>query len=123
VSIRPANIDNASLLAELGARTFEETFGADNTREDIAAYLASAFNPEQPRAELAHPASTFLIAEVEGIAAGYGKLHASEQDSLYALETKNGIESTAYNPEFAKQVETAERVMHEDRDAPRKLAK
>jgi len=44
-------------------------------------------------------------------------------DSLYAIETKNGIELTAYNPEFAKQVEIAERVMREDRDALRKLAK
>ncbi len=38
------------------------------------------------------------------------------------IETKNGIELTAYDPEFAKQVETAERVMREDRDALRKLA-
>jgi hypothetical protein len=28
------------------------------------------------------------------------------------IETKNGIELTAYNPEFAKQVEIAERAYH-----------
>ncbi len=37
-------------------------------------------------------------------------------------DTKNGIELTAHNPGFAKQVETAERVMRQDRDALRKLA-
>ena len=51
------------------------------------------------------------------------RLRVKRGDSLYVIETKNGIELTAYNPEFAKQVETAERVMREDRDALRKLAK
>jgi len=40
VTIRRANSDDAKLLAELGAHTFEETFAADNTSEDMAAYLA-----------------------------------------------------------------------------------
>src|SRR5687767_15312300 len=51
------------------------------------------------------------------------RLRVKRGDSLYAIETKNGIELTAYNPEFANQVEIAERVMREDRDALRKLAK
>jgi diamine N-acetyltransferase len=78
VIIRHADSSDANLLAELGARTFEDTFAADNTREDMAAYLASAFTPEQLTVELAHPASIFLIAEVDGVAAGYAKLHAGE---------------------------------------------
>jgi GNAT superfamily N-acetyltransferase len=44
----------------------------------MAAYLASNFSVAQQTAELAHPDSTFLIAEVDGQAAGYAKLHASE---------------------------------------------
>ena len=50
------------------------------------------------------------------------RLHVKRGDSLYAIETKNGIELTAYNPEFARQVETAERVMTEDHNALRRLA-
>ena len=50
------------------------------------------------------------------------RLRVKKGDSLYAIETKNGIELTSYNPELAKQVEIAERVMREDRDALRKLA-
>ena len=49
------------------------------------------------------------------------RLRVKRGDSLYVIETKNGIELTAYNPEFANQVEVAERVMREDRDALRKL--
>lgn len=51
------------------------------------------------------------------------RLRVKSGDHLYAIETKNGIELTAFNPEVAKQVETAEQVMLEDRDALRKLAK
>ena len=72
--IRRAGVDDAALLAELGARTFIETFSADNRPEDMAAYLAAAFGPEQQVAELTDPHSIFLIAEVDGVAAGYAKL-------------------------------------------------
>jgi diamine N-acetyltransferase len=78
VTIRRATSDDANTLAELGARTFEETFAVDNTTEDMAAYLAKHFSVAQQTSELAHPASTFLIAEVDGQAAGYAKLHAGE---------------------------------------------
>ena len=76
--IRRANNNDAGLLAELGARTFSETFAADNTPEDMAAYVSASFNPAQQTTELADPASTFFIAEVGEIAAGYAKLHAGE---------------------------------------------
>jgi putative addiction module antidote len=50
------------------------------------------------------------------------RLRVGKGDSLYVIETKQGIELTPYNPEFANQMEAAERVMREDRDALRKLA-
>ena len=50
------------------------------------------------------------------------RLRVGKGDSLYVIETKQGIELTPYNPEFAAQMEAAERVMREDRDALRKLA-
>jgi GNAT superfamily N-acetyltransferase len=77
-SIRRATLSDAGLLAELGARTFSETFAADNNSEDMAAYLAASFSPEQQAAELSDPLSTFLLAEVEGSAAGYAMLRPSE---------------------------------------------
>lgn len=80
VTLRRANPDDAGLLAELGARTFNETFAADSSPEDMAAYLASSFNHAQQAAELADPASTFFIAEVGGAAAGYARLHAGEPE-------------------------------------------
>ncbi len=61
--IRRGNADDAQLLAKLGARTFSETFAADNSTENMSAYLAVAFKPEQQAAELADPRSSFHIAE------------------------------------------------------------
>jgi diamine N-acetyltransferase len=78
--IRRGTLDDAGLLSELGATTFSETFAADNTPEDLAAYLATSFNLAQQTAELEDPDSTFLIAEVNGRAAGYAMLRAGEPE-------------------------------------------
>ena len=76
VTVRLAGVNDAALLAELGERTFSETFAADNRPEDMAAYLAEAFGPSIQRAELADSEATFFIAEAEGLAAGYAELYA-----------------------------------------------
>jgi ribosomal protein S18 acetylase RimI-like enzyme len=78
VTIRRSKPDDAGLLADLGARTFSETFASDNTPENMAAYLASSFNLAQQTDELADPAATFLIAEVNGAVAGYAMLRAGK---------------------------------------------
>lgn len=43
ITIRFGSETDASALAELAARTFEETFAADNRDEDMALYLAEAY--------------------------------------------------------------------------------
>lgn len=73
-SIRYGRAEDASLLSELGARTFHETFAADNRPEDMAAYISSAYNPAQQAAELAAPASRFLLVERGGEAIAYARL-------------------------------------------------
>jgi diamine N-acetyltransferase len=75
VKIRRANPKDAGLLAELGARTFAETFAVDNTAQDMSDYLAASFSVSRQTAELIDPASTFLLAELDGLATGYAKLH------------------------------------------------
>jgi GNAT superfamily N-acetyltransferase len=78
LTIRRGSVEDAALLSELGARTFAETFAAENTPEDMATYIETSFNVERVTAELQDPASVFLIAEVDGRAAGYAKLHDGE---------------------------------------------
>jgi len=90
LTIRRGTVEDADLLSELGARTFAETFAADNTSEDLTAYIATSFSVAQLTAELKHPASTFLIAEVDGRAAGYARLHAGEPEK--GVEGPNPVE-------------------------------
>lgn len=80
IDIRRGSLVDADLLAELGAQTFTETFAADNTPENLASYLASSFSVERMTAELADAASFFLIAEIDGRAAGYARLRAGEPE-------------------------------------------
>jgi len=50
------------------------------------------------------------------------KLRVERGDELMVLETPEGIMLTSYDPEFARQLDVAERVMREDRDLLKKLA-
>jgi len=72
--IRRGGLRDAELLAELGARTFAETFAVDNTPDNMAAYLAVAFAPQQLAADLVDPCCLFQIAETDGLAVGYAML-------------------------------------------------
>lgn len=74
VRIRRATRADGRLLAEVGAETFSDTFAADNTPENMAAYLAESFGSGIQERELSDPCSRFLIAEVDGTAAGYARL-------------------------------------------------
>ncbi len=78
INIRYATAADHVLLAELGARTFYDTLAADNTPENMAAYLAASFGPEIQAAELSAPGSLFLIAEVDGAAVGYTRLREGQ---------------------------------------------
>lgn len=50
------------------------------------------------------------------------KLRVSQGDELMVLETPDGITLTSYDPEFAEQMDAAEKVMRRRRNLLRKLA-
>ena len=74
VVIRTGEESDASALAELAARTFQETFAADNRPEDMALHLSRAYGTSQQHRELADPDITTLLAEVDGQLAGYAQI-------------------------------------------------
>ena len=51
------------------------------------------------------------------------KLQVSDGDNLYLTETQDGIELTAYDPEFEKIMEAAGEVTRRYRNALKELAK
>jgi putative addiction module antidote len=50
------------------------------------------------------------------------RLHVEKGDSLYLLDTPEGIQLTPYDPDFAAEMDAAKRVMRKHRDVLRKLA-
>lgn len=72
--IRRAVASDAVALAALAARTFSETFGADNNPDDLALHLATSYRVSQQGAEIANPAWDSLLAEVDGALAGFAQL-------------------------------------------------
>jgi len=51
------------------------------------------------------------------------RLRVEKGDELFAVDTPDGITLTAFDPARAARMEVAERIMREDRDVLRKLAK
>jgi len=50
------------------------------------------------------------------------RLHVEKGDSLYLLDTPEGVQLTPYDREFAAEMDAAKRVMRKHRDVLRKLA-
>jgi ribosomal protein S18 acetylase RimI-like enzyme len=74
ITTRIATTADAAMLASLAESCFIDTFGAQNTADDMAMYVAGAFGESIQRDELADPCNTVVIAEREGDVAGYAML-------------------------------------------------
>ena len=74
IRIRGAEAGDHQCLAVLGRKTFSDSFAAHNHPLDMAAYLQQSFGPDVQAAELADPASRFLIAETKDGPVGYARL-------------------------------------------------
>lgn len=85
VVIRRALVDDAAALAEFGARTFFETFAAENTVEDMQLHLKSAWAPELQRAEILDArVDTLLACDAGGALAGFAQLRAGDAPACIA---------------------------------------
>lgn len=74
-ALREAQSSDARLLAQLGARLFEQTFASANDPQDMRAYLTESFSVDRQTAELEDDARVAWIAEDAGKAAvGYAML-------------------------------------------------
>jgi len=76
--IRRATVADAEALSEIGARTFFETFAADNTPEDMKLFLESTWHPELQRAEIQDEGlDTLLACDASGAIAGFAQLRVN----------------------------------------------
>lgn len=72
VTYRDATLADAASLAELGARSFSDTFGHLYDPADLALFLTS-HTPTAWATELGDPAFAVRVAEADGAMIGYAK--------------------------------------------------
>lgn len=80
ISIKIADKADFKQLAKVGRETFYETWKDVNTPEDMAIYLAEAFNDETIFSDLASNNNTFLLAYSDEKVLGFVKLR---KDRIY----------------------------------------
>jgi MFS family permease len=89
--VRPATVADAAAIAELGERTFRDTFADSHDAERMEVYVAEAFAAETIAAEIADPAVTYLLAyptaASSGPPLGYAKLEVGEPPACVAGPT------------------------------------
>jgi ribosomal protein S18 acetylase RimI-like enzyme len=77
VHIRRGVVADAGDLAGFAARTFAETFAADNRPEDLAAHLAASYGIAQQTAELSRDDEITLLAHQQAALVAYAQVRRS----------------------------------------------
>jgi len=90
MQIRPANTNDANILAQLGAKTFYETFREFHTEEDMQQYIKKAYSVDLMTENLSKENIQYFIAYDEEKSIGYLKLIKNVTHEK--LLSKNNIE-------------------------------
>ncbi|MFX3650245.1 MAG: GNAT family N-acetyltransferase [Paenibacillus sp.] len=98
IRIEICTIEHVSELQKISYETFNETFKAKNSPENMKAYLEKAFNRERLETELSIADSQFLFIYVNHKLAGYMKLNINDAQS-----EKMGVESLEIERVYIKK--------------------
>lgn len=90
--LRRLDARDSDALRTIAEETFLDTFAAQNEPENIAAYVAAAFNTGQVASELANEFSEFFFIEAGSDVAGYLKLNTGAAQTEQALPNALEIE-------------------------------
>jgi GNAT superfamily N-acetyltransferase len=89
IGIRFANTTDITILANIGSKTFYETFADTNTKEDMDKYLLETFTIDKIKGEVENKYTKFLLAVCKNEIVGYAKLredrngaHFKETDAI-----------------------------------------
>jgi GNAT superfamily N-acetyltransferase len=84
LAIRQATTADAALFTSIARSTFVDTFGKDNTPEDMAQYCAAAFDEDIQRRELMDDRNIVLVAERSEDVVGYAMLRTANAPNCVA---------------------------------------
>ncbi|MBD7908503.1 GNAT family N-acetyltransferase [Sporosarcina gallistercoris] len=101
--IRKCNLKDVHELQKIAYETFEETFGPQNSPENLKAYLEKSFTVEQLEKEVAEPNSQFFFLYKSGEIAGYLKVNTGGAQTESMGEETLEIERIYVRQAFQKK--------------------
>lgn len=90
VEVRHVTMPDLPALVLLARQTFEDSFAADNTPENMAWYLEQAFTIDKITAEIDEPGSQYFVAEKDRRLVGYARVR--ESDEVKNVLTESSLE-------------------------------
>lgn len=90
MKLRKCGREDLPMLKQICEKTFVETFGEENSEEDMEQYLKETFSEEVLKKELVEQNSLYYLALVEERPAGYMKLNFREAQTEQGHE--NAVE-------------------------------
>ncbi|HEX2835644.1 MAG TPA: GNAT family N-acetyltransferase [Thermoanaerobaculia bacterium] len=75
-----ATMDDVPALAELGARTFRDAFAAQNTADNLNAYIARTYGGDHQRRELDDPSIATFVVEQDGALIAFAQCRRGNDD-------------------------------------------
>lgn len=81
IEIKSVTVNDVEPLQKIGRQTFQETFSAGNTQEDMKKYLDEEFTTHKLAAELKDPNSEFYFATVDEEVIAYLKLNFGQSQT------------------------------------------
>ncbi|MEF2966264.1 GNAT family N-acetyltransferase [Paenibacillus sp. M1] len=100
IEIKKCDRENLQLLQEISIETFNETFRAQNSPENMKAYLERAFDSAQLEKELSEIASEFYFIYFNAELAGYLKVNMNEAQSENMGDASLEVERIYIRSEF-----------------------
>ncbi|WP_079508883.1 GNAT family N-acetyltransferase [Mesobacillus jeotgali] len=103
MNIKKCNLDDLHTLQEISYETFNETFKAQNSPENMKVYLDRAFNLQQLENELCTPSSEFFFVYFNNEVAGYLKINTKDAQTEQMGEDTLEVERIYVKNAFKKQ--------------------
>ena len=90
IQMRRLTVEDATLLQEIGRKTFAETFSSSNNKENMEKYLEEGFSLSKLQAEIDDPNAEFYFAMLDNNIIGYLKLNIGESQT--EIKNDNALE-------------------------------
>ena len=90
IVLQKVTIQDLPILQQIARQTFEESFSAGNTAENMAQYLNERFSKARLAEELSNSESRFYFALLDGQVIGYLKLNTGKAQT--ELEDEKALE-------------------------------